>query len=209
MSNVKLVQAAEMAYDSADSLIDSVNAMLEIVPTFPEAVSEQDEADIKKGLLNRAIAKFPTRFFLRDGDTYTLITSADAKKADAKKVVSITPDFAMKTTPHELGQMKTNEPGRHKVIAGIRKAIQTNASNRYTYIGTIANREKATRGEGSGGKPRTVGQIMDRTMKTLASIDKMHATARGRGNPDALPDEVVKTAEAAYMAKVQAYLKTK
>lgn len=209
MSNIKLVQAAEKAYDSADSLIDSVNAMLEIVPTFPEAVSEQDEADIKKGLLNRAIAKFPTRFFLRDGDTYTLISPADAKKADAKKVVSITPDFAMDTTPHALGQMKTNEPGRHKVIAGIRKAIQTNASNRYTYIGTIANREKAARGEGSGGKPKVIGQIMDRTMKTLASIDKMHATARGRGNPDALPDEVVKTAEAAYMAKVQAYLKTK
>lgn len=209
MSNTKLVQAAEQAYDSADSLIDSVNAMLAIVPTFPEAVSEQDDADIKKGLLNRAIAKFPVRFFLRDGDNYTLISAAEAKKAAPTKMVSFTADTVMAVTPHTLGQMKTAEPGRHKVVTAMRKAIQTNASNRYTYISNIAIREKAARSEGKGGTKKVIGQIMDRTMKTLASIDKMHATARGRGNPDALPDEVVKAAEAAYMAKVQAYLKTK
>jgi hypothetical protein len=202
MSNSKLITAAEKAYDSADSLIDAVMAIVAIVPTFPEKVSEQDEADIRKGLSNRAVAKFPTRFFLREGDAYTMVTPADAKKADAKKVVSFSPETVMATTPHELGQMKTAEPGRHKVITGMRKAIQTNASNRYTYIETIAKRER-----GLTGTARPVGELITRSKKALASIDKMHKTARTKGNPVAWPDEVVKAAEAAYLAKIEAYMK--
>lgn len=202
MSNTKLITAAEKAYDSADSLIDAVMAIVAIVPTFPEKVAEQEEADIRTGLLNRAKAKFPTRFYLRDGDTYTLLSPAEAKKADASKVASFSAETVMKTTPHELGQMKTAEPGRHKVVTGMRKAIQTNASNRYTYLETIARRER-----GITGAARTPGELITRSKKALASIDKMHATARSKGNPSAWPDEAIKAAEAAYLAKIDAYMK--
>lgn len=202
MSNAKLITAAEKAYDSADSLIDAVMAIVAIVPTFPEKVAEQEEADIRAGLLNRAKARFPTRFYLRDGDTYTMVTPAEAKKADSKKLISFEPEYVMGITPHELGQMKTAEPGRHKVITGMRKAIQTNASNRYTYLETIARRER-----GVTGTPRVPGELITRSKKALASIDKMHATARSKGNPVAWPDEVVKAAEAAYLAKIDAYMK--
>ena len=202
MSNAKLITAAEKAYDSADSLIDAVMAIVAIVPTFPEKVTEQDEADIRAGLMNRAKAKFPTRFYLRDGDTYNLLSPADAKKADASKVVSLNADTIMKTTPHELGQMKTSEPGRHKVVAGMRKAIQTNASNRYTYLETIARRER-----GITGTARVPGELITRSMKALAGIDKMHATARSKGVPAAWPQEAIKAAEAAYLAKIEAFTK--
>jgi hypothetical protein len=202
MSNAKLITAAEKAYDSADSLIDAVMAIVAIVPTFPEKVTEQDEADIRAGLLNRAKAKFPTRFFLREGDTYTMVTSAEAKKADTSKVVSFNADTVMRTTPHELGQMKTSEPGRHKVVAAMRKAVQTNASNRYTYIETIARRER-----GITGVARVPGELITRSMKALAGIDKMHATARSKGVPSAWPQEAIKAAEAAYLAKIETYTK--
>ena len=202
MSNAKLITAAEKAYDSADSLIDAVMAIVAIVPTFPEKVTEQDEADIRAGLMNRAKAKFPTRFYLRDGDTYNLLSPADAKKADASKVVSLNADTVMKTTPHELGQMKTSEPGRHKVVTGMRKAIQTNASNRYTYLETIARRER-----GITGTARVPGELITRSMKALAGIDKMHATARSKGVPAAWPQEAIKAAEAAYLAKIEAFTK--
>ena len=202
MSNAKLITAAEKAYDSADSLIDAVMAIVAIVPTFPEKVTEQDEADIRAGLMNRAKAKFPTRFYLRDGDTYNLLSPADAKKADASKVVSFNAETVMKTTPHELGQMKTSEPGRHKVVTGMRKAIQTNASNRYTYLETIARRER-----GITGTARVPGELITRSMKALAGIDKMHATARSKGVPAAWPQEAIKAAEAAYLAKIDAYMK--
>ena len=202
MSNAKLITAAEKAYDSADSLIDAVMAIVAIVPTFPEKVTEQDEADIRAGLMNRAKAKFPTRFYLRDGDTYTLLSPADAKKADASKVVSFNAETVMKTTPHELGQMKTSEPGRHKVVTGMRKAIQTNASNRYTYLETIARRER-----GITGTARVPGELITRSMKALAGIDKMHATARSKGVPAAWPQEAIKAAEAAYLAKIEAFTK--
>ena len=202
MSNAKLITAAEKAYDSADSLIDAVMAIVAIVPTFPEKVTEQDEADIRAGLMNRAKAKFPTRFYLRDGDTYNLLSPADAKKADASKVVSLNADTIMKTTPHELGQMKTSEPGRHKVVTGMRKAIQTNASNRYTYLETIARRER-----GITGTARVPGELITRSMKALAGIDKMHATARSKGVPAAWPQEAIKAAEAAYLAKIEAFTK--
>lgn len=202
MSNAKLITAAEKAYDSADSLIDAVMAIVAIVPTFPEKVTEQEEADIRAGLMNRAKAKYSTRFYLRDGDTYNLITPADTKKADASKVVSFNADTVMETTPHELGQMKTAEPGRHKVVAGIRKAIQTNASNRYTYIETIARRER-----GLTGTPKVPGELITRSMKALAGIDKMHATARSKGVPTAWPQEAIKAAEAAYLAKIEAFTK--
>ena len=202
MSNAKLITAAEKAYDSADSLIDAVMAIVAIVPTFPEKVTEQDEADIRAGLLNRAKAKFPTRFFLREGDTYTMVTSAEAKKADTSKVVSFNADTVMRTTPHELGQMKTSEPGRHKVVAAMRKAVQTNASNRYTYIETIARRER-----GITGVARVPGELINRSMKALAGIDKMHATARSKGVPSAWPQEAIKAAEAAYLAKIETYTK--
>jgi hypothetical protein len=202
MSNAKLITAAEKAYDSADSLIDAVMAIVAIVPTFPEKVTEQDEADIRAGLLNRAKAKFPTRFFLREGDTYTMVTSAEAKKADTSKVVSFNADTVMRTTPHELGQMKTSEPGRHKVVAAMRKAVQTNASNRYTYIETIARRER-----GITGTARVPGELITRSMKALAGIDKMHATARSKGVPAAWPQEAIKAAEAAYLAKIETYTK--
>jgi hypothetical protein len=202
MSNAKLITAAEKAYDSADSLIDAVMAIVAIVPTFPEKVTEQDEADIRAGLLNRAKAKFPTRFFLREGDTYTMVTSAEAKKADTSKVVSFNADTVMRTTPHELGQMKTSEPGRHKVVAAMRKAVQTNASNRYTYIETIARRER-----GITGVARVPGELITRSMKALAGIDKMHATARSKGVPAAWPQEAIKAAEAAYLAKIETYTK--
>ena len=202
MSNAKLITAAEKAYDSADSLIDAVMAIVAIVPTFPEKVTQQDEADIRAGLMNRAKAKFPTRFYLRDGDTYTLVSPADAKKADASKVVSFNADTVMKTTPHELGQMKTSEPGRHKVVTGMRKAIQTNASNRYTYLETIARRER-----GITGTARVPGELITRSMKALAGIDKMHATARSKGVPAAWPQEAIKAAEAAYLAKIEAFTK--
>ena len=202
MSNAKLITAAEKAYDSADSLIDAVMAIVAIVPTFPEKVAEQEEADIRTGLLNRAKAKFPTRFYLRNGDTYTMITPAEAKKADATKMTSFSPDEVMAVTAHQLGQMKTAEPGRHKVVTGMRKAIQTNASNRYTYLETIARRER-----GVTGTARVPGELITRSKKALASIDKMHATARSKGNPVAWPDEVVKAAEAAYLAKIDAYMK--
>jgi hypothetical protein len=202
MSNAKLITAAEKAYDSADSLIDAVMAIVAIVPTFPEKVTEQDEADIRAGLLNRAKAKFPARFFLREGDTYTMVTSAEAKKADTSKVVSFNADTVMRTTPHELGQMKTSEPGRHKVVAAMRKAVQTNASNRYTYIETIARRER-----GITGVARVPGELITRSMKALAGIDKMHATARSKGVPSAWPQEAIKAAEAAYLAKIETYTK--
>ena len=202
MSNAKLITAAEKAYDSADSLIDAVMAIVAIVPTFPEKVTEQDEADIRAGLMNRAKARFPTRFYLRDGDTYNLLSPADAKKADASKVVSLNADTIMKTTPHELGQMKTSEPGRHKVVTGMRKAIQTNASNRYTYLETIARRER-----GITGTARVPGELITRSMKALAGIDKMHATARSKGVPAAWPQEAIKAAEAAYLAKIEAFTK--
>lgn len=202
MSNAKLITAAEKAYDSADSLIDAVMAIVAIVPTFPEKVTQQDEADIRAGLMNRAKAKFPTRFYLRDGDTYTLLSPADAKKADASKVVSFNAETVMKTTPHELGQMKTSEPGRHKVVTGIRKAIQTNASNRYTYLETIARRER-----GITGTARVPGELITRSMKALAGIDKMHSTARSKGVPAAWPQEAIKAAEAAYLAKIEAFTK--
>jgi hypothetical protein len=202
MSNAKLITAAEKAYDSADSLIDAVMAIVAIVPTFPEKVTEQDEADIRAGLLNRAKAKFPTRFFLREGDTYTMVTPADAKKADTSRVLSFNADTVMRTTPHELGQMKTSEPGRHKVVAAMRKAVQTNASNRYTYIETIARRER-----GITGVARVPGELINRSMKALAGIDKMHATARSKGVPSAWPQEAIKAAEAAYLAKIETYTK--
>jgi hypothetical protein len=202
MSNAKLITAAEKAYDSADSLIDAVMAIVAIVPTFPEKVTEQDEADIRAGLLNRAKAKFPTRFFLREGDTYTMVTPADAKKADTSRVLSFNADTVMRTTPHELGQMKTSEPGRHKVVAAMRKAVQTNASNRYTYIETIARRER-----GITGVARVPGELITRSMKALAGIDKMHATARSKGVPSAWPQEAIKAAEAAYLAKIETYTK--
>ena len=202
MSNPKLITAAEKAYDSADSLIDAVFTIIAIVPTFPEKVSKQEEDDISTGLMNRAKAKFPTRFYLRDGDTYTLLSLAEAKKADSKKVVSFEPDYIMGITPHELGQMKTAEPGRHKVVTGMRKAIQTNASNRYTYLETIARRER-----GITGTPRVPGELITRSMKALAGIDKMHAPARSKGVPNAWPQEAIKAAEAAYLAKIEAFTK--
>jgi hypothetical protein len=177
-------------------------AIVAIVPTFPEKVTEQDEADIRAGLLNRAKAKFPTRFFLREGDTYTMVTPADAKKADTSRVLSFNADTVMRTTPHELGQMKTSEPGRHKVVAAMRKAVQTNASNRYTYIETIARRER-----GITGVARVPGELITRSMKALAGIDKMHATARSKGVPAAWPQEAIKAAEAAYLAKIETYTK--
>ena len=203
MSNAKLITAAEKAYDSADSLIDAVMAIVAIVPTFPEKVTEQDEADIRAGLMNRAKAKFPTRFYLRDGDAYTLFVPTKAEaKPDASKVVSFNAETVMKTTPHELGQMKTSEPGRHKVVTGMRKAIQTNASNRYTYLETIARRER-----GITGTARVPGELITRSMKALAGIDKMHATARSKGVPAAWPQEAIKAAEAAYLAKIEAFTK--
>jgi hypothetical protein len=204
MSNIKLIQTAEKAYDSADKLVDSVMEIVGIVPTFPEAVTEQEEADIRTGLMNRAVAKFPVRFFLREGDNYTMILPVEGKKVDAKKVVTFEAEKVMAITPHELGQMKQQEPGRHKVVAAIRKAVQTNASNRYTYIETIARREK-----GIAGKARTPTEIITWTRKQLAGIDKRHTNARKKGDPAALPEEIVRSAEAAYLAKVDAYLKTK
>jgi hypothetical protein len=201
MSNAKLITAAEKAYDSADSLIDAVMAIIAIVPTFPEKVTQQEEADIRAGLLNRAKAKLSTAFFLRDGDTYTFLSAAEVKKADNKKVVSFDPAYVMSVTPHELGQMKTAEPGRHGVVTRMRKVIQTNASNRYTYLETIARRER-----GITGTPRVPGELVTRSKKALASIDKMHATARSKGNPAAWSDEAIKAAEAAYLAKIDAYM---
>ena len=181
-------------------------AIVAIVPTFPEKVSEQDEADIRAGLLNRAKAKFPTRFYLRAGDHYNPLTPAEVKNLETRKhpgkVVSFDPAYVMSVTPHELGQMKTAEPGRHGVVTGMRKAIQTNASNRYTYLETIARRER-----GITGTARVPGELVTRSKKALASIDKMHATARAKGNPSAWPDEAVKAAEAAYLAKIDAYMK--
>jgi hypothetical protein len=203
MSNAKLIQTAENAYDSADKLIDAVWEIIGIVPTFPEKVTEQEEADIRKGLINRAVAKFPARFFLREGDTYKMITPAEARKADAKKVVTFDAEVFMAITAHQLGQLKQQEPGRHKVVAAMRKAVQTNASNRYTYIETIARREK-----GLPGTPRTPTALLKWTRQQLAGIDKRHTVQRGKGNPEALPEEVVRSAEAAYLAKVEAYLKT-
>lgn len=203
MSNAKLITAAEKAYDAADSLIDAVMAIVAIVPTFPEKVTEQDEADIRAGLMNRAKAKFPTRFYLRDGDTYTLFVPTKAEaKPDSKKVVSFDSAYIMGITPHELAQMKTGEPGRHGVVTKMRKAIQTNASNRYTYLETIARRER-----GITGAPKVAGELVTRSKKALASIDKMHANARSKGNPSAWPDEAIKAAEAAYLAKIDSYMK--
>jgi hypothetical protein len=203
MSNLKLIQTAEKAYDSADSLVDSVMEIVGIVPTFPEKVTEQEEADIRKGLMNRAVAKFPTRVYLRDGDKYTLLSPAEAKKADAKKVATFTPETVMTITAHQLGQLKQQEPGRHKVVTAMRKAIQTNASNRYTYIETIAKREK-----GLPGTPRTPTALLKWTRQQLAGIDKRHTVQRGKGNPEALPEEVVRRGEAAYIAEIEKYLKT-
>jgi hypothetical protein len=98
--------------------------------------------------------------------------------------------------------MKTSEPGRHKVVAAMRKAVQTNASNRYTYIETIARRER-----GITGVARVPGELITRSMKALAGIDKMHATARSKGVPSAWPQEAIKAAEAAYLAKIETYTK--
>lgn len=208
MSNPKLVSIAEKCSDAADKLVDSVRELLKVVPTFPEKVTEQESADINTGLLNRATAKSPDRWYLRDGDTYTKLTAAQAKEAPAAKVVTFTAASVMAVTSHQLGQITAQEPGRAKVVKAFRKAVQTAASNRRTYIETVARRERAADGE-TIGNPKVTGPIMDRTRKALASIDKMHATARGKGDPKALPDEVVKSAEAAYMAKVDAYLNHK
>ena len=207
MSNTQLIKIAEKCSDAADTLVDAVNSLLNIVPTFPERVTEQESDDINTGLLNRAIAKTKDRYFLRDGDTYTKVDSAEAKKAPAHKVVTLTADSVMALTSHELAQLTTQEPGRSAIVKAFRKAVQTSASNRRNYIEGVAVRERKAKGENVGNPKRPTGAVMDRTYAALANIEKMHKTARTKGDPTALPVEVTKAAEAAYVSVINKAIK--
>lgn len=202
-NNQKLVTAAEAFAKSADSMRDRAHDVLAIVPAFP-TVTENEEADIRLGLTNRAVSVTATRFFLKDGDNYVPLSPADAKKADSKKVCSITAGEANALTTHEFGKLKTTEPNRHAIIAGLRKAISTNVSKRYKDLVRIANEiNDKTRA------PSAPKALIDRTKLALATIDKMYQTAAKKGDPDAVPLEVVRLAEAAYLMKIEAYYKSR
>ena len=207
MSNAKLIKAAENFAGVAETLRERANDIVKMVPGFPDSVPEQDEADIREGLRNRAIESFGTLFFLKDGDSYAKLTPADAKKADPKKVASIGAGEAMALTSHELGKLKTTEPNRWEIVSRIRKAVSTTVSNRYGDLVRYANEiNQAATGKRA---PRPIGALMERTKNALAGIDKMHKTAIKRGDPAAIPAEIIRNAELAYMAKINEYIKTK
>lgn len=205
MSNLKLVSAAEAFAGAAETLIEKATEIVRLVPDFPDSVAEQDEADIRKGLTNRSISKTPTQLFLKDGDSYAKISAADAKKADPAKVAVIDAEQVMALSPHELGQLKTTEPNRHAIVSKIRKGIQTNVSNRYADLVRIAKQIKGSAGRTASAKKG----LLERMKVSLANIDKMFNTARTRGNPEAVPAEIVRSAELAYLAKIETYLKGK
>jgi hypothetical protein len=202
-NNEKLVNAAELFAKSADSMRDHAADVLAIVPEFPK-VTENEAADIKLGLSRRAQSVIATKFFLKDGDNYAPLSAADARKADSKKVHRITAAEAMALTAHEFGKLATTEPNRHAIIKGLRNAVSTNVSRRCADLVRIINELK-----GKTRAPSTPKALIDRTKLALAGIDKMHQTATKKGDPDAVPAETIRLAEAAYMLKIEAYYKSR
>ena len=191
--NPKLVAAAEKVMDASVGFVSAVGLLLAIVKD-PAKMTKEEESDVKTGLTNRAKTIAGEEYYSRDGDTYTKVKLSDFKKLEATKSYMLTPDYAMNTTAHELGQMKQKEPGKHKIVARMRKRIQTNASNRLGDIKRIAKGDYEV-GESA---PRTVYTMRKKAERGLAALNKSYATGRKNGDPQAPSAERVALAEAAY-----------
>ena len=202
--NQKLVTAASEFYGAFVSLQDRAQTILGMVPTFPEKVSANDLSDIKTGLTQRACQVIPTQFYSQSGDSFTRLDAKQVKSADATKVFTLTAEYAINETKHALGQMAKQTPGKHKLVSAMRKRVQTDVSNRLADLGKIAKQLRDIKVSRGPSAP-----LNERRTKMLAAIDKMEATARKNGDPAALPDEIVKLAEAAYMRVIENYRKGK
>lgn len=192
--NQKLVTAAEKVMDSSVAFVSAVAVVLGIVPD-PSKATPEELSDIKTGLTNRAVALCKAEYYSRNGDTYAKVTESEFKKLEATKAFMLTATYANDTTTYELGQMNQKEPGKHKIVARMRKKISTNVSNRWKDIQRIA------RGDFGTGESVTRQTYTDRKKaeRGLALLNKTFANSRKKGNPSAPSAERVALAEAAYM----------
>jgi len=194
IKNPKLVAAAEKVMDSSVAYVSAVADLLKIVPD-PAKMTKDEQSDVKVGLTNRAIAICKEEYYSRNGDSYTRCTAAEFKKLDATKSYILTAEYAMKSTAHEVGQMAQKEPGKHKIVARMRKKINTNVSNRLRDIKSIARNDHET----GDSKPRNTYTVRATADRALAKLNKSFASRRKNGDPAAPSAERVALAEAAYI----------
>jgi hypothetical protein len=112
-----------------DSLSATAKYALEKISGFPEEISQEAKDELYAGYYKRYSETHPPVMYAVINGHYIQATPEHIdNKAVEKIAVGI--DYAFALTAQEFGKLKNTEPEKHSLIAKVRNATQTYASNR-------------------------------------------------------------------------------
>ena len=110
-------------------------AAAEHIPGFPDNVSEEDEAEVKAGFIQRkddlAIGANEVKRYRREGPDNWIEMKPDET---AVEFVRLGPADVMNVSPQIFGSYRKSQPKLHELMKPVRDATNKYCSNRWQYL---------------------------------------------------------------------------
>jgi hypothetical protein len=175
---------SDLGYKQAkigDSLIQTAKYALEKISGFPEEISPEAKAELYAGYFKRYSETHPPVMYAIINGHYV---QASVEHIDNKSVekIAVGVDYAFALTAQEFGKLKNTEPEKHALVAKVRDAVQTYASNRLSDLKRAA--KKLIEPSGAT-RSRTTLDFVQSVQKALDYFEGSVKVKAGKGDTTA------------------------
>ena len=164
-----------------DSLIQTAKYALEKISGFPEEISPEAKAELYAGYFKRYGENNPPVMYAVINGHYVRATVEHIDNKSVEKI-SVGVDYAFALTAQEFGKLKNTEPEKHQLVAKIRDAVQTYASNR---LGDLKRAAKKLIAPTGAERTRTTLDFVQSVTNAFDAFDKSVKVKQGKGDTTA------------------------
>ena len=157
---------SDLGYKQAkigDSLTQTAKYALEKISGFPEEISPEAKSELYSGYFKRYSENNPPVMYAVINGHYVRATVEHIDNKAVEKI-AVGVDYAFALTAQEFGKLKNTEPEKHGLIAKVRDAAQTYASNR---LGDLKRAAKKLIAPNGAARTRTTMDFVQSVQKAL------------------------------------------
>lgn len=167
---------------TSDSLSKQAAYALDKIPGFPKDITAESKAELFSGYFLRYSETHPAVTYAVINGHYVLATDEHKANKSVEKIEAGV-DYAFALTAQEFGKLKSTEPERHQLIAGIRDKVQTYCSNKLSDLKRAANKLV---NNGAKGTRETLDFTVS-LQNAFNAFEKSVKTKHGKGDTTAKP----------------------
>ena len=164
-----------------DSLVQTAKYALEKISGFPEEISHEAKAELYSGYFKRYSENNPPVMYAVINGHYVRATTEHIDNKSVEKI-AVGMEMAFGLTAQEFGKLKNTEPEKHGVIAKVRDAAQTYASNR---LGDLKRAAKKLIEPSGATRTRTTLDFVQSVQKAFDAFEGSVKVKAGKGDTTA------------------------